>query len=146
MNKFGNYYFVWAGFTNGAFLGYYDKDVVAGSMSTYNTISWMPSENHSCPYTVTEASWNSALDVEASGLEGIRWPYNDSSSDVIPRNCREYFHADHATGKRFKSFNGKPFDPRLRAWYYEVQRNLVKQWSNVYVDNKDYRGSGHGAL
>lgn len=141
MNRFGSYYFVWAGFTNGAFLGVYDKNVVRGSVPTFNTISWMPSASHSCQYNVTKASWESALDTEGSGLSRIPWPYgNKSSATEIPRNCREYFHADHATGARFNSFDGKPFETRNRAWYYDVKdgsafrKQLKKQWSRVYVD------------
>ena len=135
LQQFGNYYHLWTGFEDGAFLGYYDKGgTVAGSDTTFYTISWQTSYNHSCDYNVTLPSWKSKLDVPASGLSYPGWPSQRESSMRLKSYCREYFHAEKGNGKRVNSFAGQAYDCRMRGWYFLVKKNPKMQWTGVYID------------
>ena len=128
--KYGHYYHLWAGFEDGAFLGYYDKGInVAADKSLY-TISWQTSYNHSCNYTVTKSHWEARLNVPASGLSYPGWP-SDGNSIRLDSYCREVLHANKDTGEFFKSFSGQAYDCRMRGWYFLVKRNPVTQWTGV---------------
>ena len=128
--KFGNYYHLWAGFEDGAFLGYYFKVInVAADKSLY-TISWQTSYNHSCNYTVTKSHWDSSLKVPASGLSYPGWP-SDGNSIRLDSYCREVLHAKKDTGEFFKSFSVQAYDCRMRGWYFLVKRIPATQWTGV---------------
>ena len=126
LQNFGSYYHLWTGFEDGAFLGYYDRGTVAGSDSSFYTISWQTSYNHSCDYNTTLASWKSKLEVPKSGLSYPGWPSQRASSMRLSSYCREYFHAKKDNGRRVNSFSGQAYDCRMRGWYFLVKRNPVR--------------------
>ena len=133
LQKFGNYYHLWAGFEDGAFIGYYDKGYTDES---FYTISWQSSYNHSCDYNTTKYSWNLKLDVPESGLSYPGWPSSRETDMRLSSYCREFFLAKKDNGDLINSFSGHAYDCRRRSWYYSVKQNRVTQWSMFYVDGR----------
>ncbi len=135
LQKFGKYYHLWAGFEDGAFIGYFDKGgTVAGSDESFYTIAWQSSYNHSCDYNTTKTSWEAKLNVPASGLSYPGWPSSRETDMRLSSYCREYFHAKKDNGNLVNSFSAQAYDCRMRGWYFSVKRNRVTQWTGIYVD------------
>ena len=131
-DRSSNFYHLWAGFENAAFLGYYQ---VGTNLDDLYTLSWQASENYSCAYNFTNNSWTSALNIPASGLEAEPVPFRgEDGGTSMPSYCREIFAADHATGRMRASVSGAPYDCRKRGWYFNTKANLKKQWTSMYVD------------
>ena len=151
LQRFGNYYHLWAGFEDGSFLGYYNKGVDKRSLDPYRyTISWQSNENHSCPeynYTMSGAGgWNQTIGryTAESGVpyskpppevEHYVRPLNQRKQELpLRRFCREFFMADSNSGKRKGSFHGAVYDCRKRAWYYNTKKKLTQRWISIDVD------------
>jgi hypothetical protein len=120
-----SFYHLWAGFENGAFLGYYQAGVNAPAYS----LSWQEDLGMACPYSYTSAQWEGALNIPASGIAAE----TDPASATLTAFCRESFTASQLTGRKDDSLSGAPYDCRKRGWYFTTKRNLQKQWSGMYV-------------
>jgi hypothetical protein len=129
-----SFYHLWAGFENGAFLGYYQKD-------TLNTdefsIAWQSTENHSCAYNYTNAAWDSAMNVPASGESAVTNP--GIFNRFLPSRCREIFTANPVSGSRAVSVDASPYDCRYRSWYFDTKNEAKhagsKRWTSMYIDH-----------
>jgi hypothetical protein len=135
-----SYYHLWAGFEDGAFLGYYQPDTLYPKRYSIN---WQTNQNHTCDYNYTHSGWNKALNVTSSGLPPVHDPYNaarenESGNRLLPARCREAFLAKKDDGALGGSFDGDPYDCRYRGWYFNTKEaaksEKVKRWTGMYVD------------
>ena len=120
------FYHLWAGFENGAFIGSYNDGTNVGDRYT---MSWQEDTQMSCAYNYTAAAWSGALSVAASGLPAVA----DPNTATLSSYCREMFVVHKVTGKRQTSIGGAPYDCRQRGWYFATKANRLKQWSAMCV-------------
>ena len=127
-------YFVWTGHPSGAFVGYYNKGFLAAANGS-RALGWVAASSdvfsgdarrEARRHPIALGRWvgDENFTCPAYGVDGI---------------CRAYYAIDAARGTPLDQFDGIGYDPRLRAWYYEMADaydgyTSASAWSGIYRD------------